>query len=219
MGCVWKRSQYSVAMDVRLQHPFTCCISGPSGSGKSVFVERLLEHRGELINPPVHRVIWSLGVAQPALEKRWSGRGVEFVEGLPDLENLPENSLIIIDDQMSETDVSISNLFTKGSHHNRVSVIYIVQNVFGKNKHMRTISLNSHYLILFKNPRDASQSTHLAKQMYPGKVGYFQSAYKDATSGAHGYLLCDLRQSTPDHLRLRTQIFPDDPAHVVYVEK
>ena len=171
-----KRHCWAVLCYVRFQHPFTCCISGPSGSGKSVFVEKLLEHRFELIAPPVERVIWSLGVAQPALEKRWTGRGVAFVEGLPDLDRLCENSLIIIDDQMSETDVSISNLFTKGSHHNRVSVIYIVQNLFGKNKYMRTISLNSHYLALFKNPRDSSQSTHLGKQMYPGKLSYFQSA-------------------------------------------
>ena len=204
-------------MDVRFVHPFTCCIAGPSSSGKSVFVERLLEHRSALIHPSVERVIWSLGVVQPALERRWSD--VKFVEGLPDLDNVPENSLIIIDDQMAETGVAISNLFTKGSHHNRLSVIYIVQNLFGKNKYMRTISLNSHYLILFKNPRDATQSTHLGKQMYPGKLDYFMSAYKDATSAAHSYLLCDLRQDTPDHLRLRTQIFPDDPAHVVYVEK
>ena len=46
---------------------------------------------------------------------------------------------------------------------------------------MRTISLNAHYLILFKNPRDASQINHLAKQMYPTKSKFMVEAYRDAT--------------------------------------
>ena len=96
--------------------------------------------------------------------------------------------------------------------------MYIVQNLFGKNKEQRTISLNSHYLVVFKNPRDASQVTHLAKQMYPGKTKYLQEAFKKATSIPHGYLLIDLRQETPDHLRLRTRVFPDQ-SQVVYVQK
>ena len=119
---------------------------------------------------------------------------------------------------MSETDDRVTKLFTKGSHHRNISVMYIVQNLFGKNKEQRTSSLNSHYLVVFKNPRDASQITHLAKQMYPGKLKYVQESFKDATSVPHGYLLLDLRQETPDHLRLRTDIFPPDH-QVVYVQK
>ena len=33
---------------------------------------------------------------------------------------------------------------------------------------MRNISLNIHYIILFKNPRDSQQISTLARQMYPG---------------------------------------------------
>ena len=205
-------------MDPRWLHPFTCVVSGPSGCGKTVFVERLLSHRFEMMTPTPTRMMWFYGVRQAALEDRWKGV-ITFVRGLPDAEALPPDCLVVIDDMMSETDMSVSNLFTKDSHHRNVSVLYIVQNLFGKNQHMRTISLNSHYLVIFKNPRDSSQASHLGKQMYPRKLKYFQEAYKDATSGPHGYLLCDLRQETPDHLRLRTQIFPDDRERVVYVEK
>ena len=83
-----------------------------------------------------------------------------------------------------------------------------MQNVFNKGKENRTISLNSHYIVLFKNPRDASQITHLAKQMYPGNIKFMQEAFHDATSDPHGYLLIDLKQDTPEHLRLRSRIFP-----------
>ena len=88
----------------------------------------------------------------------------------------------------------------------------------GTNKEQRTISLNSHYLVVFKNPRDVSQITHLAKQMYPGKVKYVQEAFINATEKPHGYLLFDLRQDTPDHLRLRTSFFPPTRQEV-YVQK
>ena len=47
--------------------------------------------------------------------------------------------------------------FSRGSHHRNLSVIYIVLNLFYQEKDSRSISLNSHYLILFKNPRDKLQ--------------------------------------------------------------
>ena len=82
--------------------------------------------------------------------------------------------------------------------------------MFPKNRESRTISLNAQYIVAFKNPRDATQVTHLARQMYPGRVKYMQETFKDATSGPYGYLLLDLKQETPEHLRLRTNVFPDE---------
>ena len=117
---------------------------------------------------------------------------------------------------MQSVDQRISSLFTKGSHHRNISVIYIVQNLFDQHKLHRTISLNAHYLVVFKNPRDGSQITHLAKQMYPGKTHYMRHAFELATTRSHGYLLVDLKQTTPERLRLRSHIFPGEK-HEVYV--
>ncbi|MEG7523558.1 MAG: hypothetical protein M3H12_10715, partial [Chromatiales bacterium] len=83
----------------------------------------------------------------------------------------------------------------------------------------RTISLNTQYIVLFKNPREAGQVSHLAKQMYPGNIKYMQQAFKDATAEAYGYLLVDLKQETPETHRLRTCIFPDDVVQFVYVPR
>jgi len=60
-----------------------------------------------------------------------------------------EPVLLIVDDLMNETDDSVANLFTKGSHHRNIIVAFLVQNLFHKNKHIRTISLNAHYMVLF----------------------------------------------------------------------
>ena len=200
-------NQSSRIMDPRMKHPFTCIIAGPTGSGKTYFVRRLLAHIEEMMKPIPDHIVWYYGEWQPIYA---TIRGVEFVEGLPDIGALDpqKRHLVIIDDLMSETDERITSLFTKKSHHRNISVIYIVQNVFHKGKENRTISLNSHYIVMFKNPRDASQITHLAKQMYPGNVKYMQEAFYDATSDPYGYLFIDLKQDTPEHLRLRTRIFP-----------
>lgn len=216
-------------MDPRWRHPFTCVIAGPTSCGKTEFVKRLITHQHEMITPPCDEIIWCYSEWQRSYEDLVGV--VTFHEGIPDLGEFGERGgksgygskprkrrLLILDDLMKEIDSRITALFTKGSHHHDMSVILIVQNLFGKNKEQRTISLNSHYLIVFKNPRDASQITHLAKQMYPGNIHYLQEAYKDATAEPHGYLLIDLKQDTPDHLRLRTTIFPGEQ-QIVYVQK
>jgi hypothetical protein len=124
--------------------------------------------------------------------------------------DVSEKHLIILDDLMDETDQRVASLFTKKSHHRNISVMYIVQNLFHRGKHHRTISLNAHYMVVFKNPRDVSQIMALAHQMYPQRTKYFLEAYTAATARPHGYLVIDMKQETPDILRLRSSIFPSE---------
>ena len=107
-------------------------------------------------------------------------------------------------------DKRIVNLFTRGSHHRNLSVIYIVQNLFHQGKGSRSISLNSHYLVLFKNPRDKLQILTLAKQMYPGQTDFFLNQYEEAVKRPFGYLLIDLKTATQDNCRLRTNVLPSE---------
>ena len=195
-------------MDSRFKHPFTCVVAGPSGSGKSVLIQSILAKRNDLIEPRVDQVVWYYGTWQPIYD---SIPGVEFVEGLPDLSSLDRTTkkLIIIDDLMQETDQRVTQLFTKYSHHHNISCFYIVQALFNKNRENRVISLNTHYMILFKSPRDKSQIMHLARQMYPGQSKFLQQVFEEATSKPYGYLLVDLKQETPEHLRLRSHVIED----------
>ena len=143
-----------------------------------------------------------------------------FHHGLPDIDDFDgrEPTLLVIDDLMQESNESVANLFTKGSHHRNISVVFLAQNLFPKNKFARTMSLNAHYMILFKNPRDASQFANLARQMYPKSSQFAVEAYKDATREPYSYLLIDLRPEQDEDLRLRTNIFPRE-THYVYVSK
>ena len=200
-------------MDVRWPHPFTCVVAGPTGCGKTEFVKQLIRYVEDMVTPVPTKIIWNYGEWQPAYQPLLDK--VDFVQGPPELPlyNL-EPLLVVIDDQMHGVDQRISSLFTKGSHHGNLSVIYIVQNLFDQHKEHRTISLNAHYLVIFKNPRDGSQIVHLAKQMYPGKTHYICQAFALATRKPHGYLVVDLKQTTPERMRLRSHIFPGDQQEV-----
>ena len=105
-------------------------------------------------------------------------------------------------------DNRIVNLFTKGSHHRNLSIIYIVQNLFHQGKGNWSVSLNNHYLVLFKNPRDKLQILTLAKQMYPSETAWFIKESEEAVWRPHGYLFVHLRPITPDRCRLRTNVLP-----------
>jgi len=212
-------------MDARLQHPFTCLVCGPTQSGKTYFVQKLLEESEYVISPPPETILWCYGEYQQAYTDMMKTiADIQFIEGVPpDIHkyiNPSKRNLMVIDDLMTETgnDKQITNLFTKGSHHHNLSVILILQNLFHQGRESRTISLNSHYLFMFKNPRDVSQITHLAKQMYPGHNKFLQEVFKDATNEQYGYLLIDLKPNTPEEMRLRTCILESEIPHV-YIRK
>ena len=142
---------------------------------------------------------------------------IEFVKGIPpDLEHdfyfdVIKRNLIVFDDQMIDAggDKRIVNLMTRGSHHRNLIVIYIVQNLFHQGKGSRSISLNSHCLVLFEKPRNKQQIVTLAK-MYPGQTHSFIQRYEEAVQRPFGELLVDLKITTQDNCRLRPNVLPGD---------
>ena len=84
--------------------------------------------------------------------------GIELNEGIPsgidDFCDVSTENLIVLDDLMTQSggDKRIADLFTKGSHHRNLSVIYVVQNIFHQGRETRNISRNAHYIVLFKSP-------------------------------------------------------------------
>ncbi len=212
--------------DVRLKTPFSLMAVGPSNCGKTQWTKTLLEQGRMIMQSYPDRIVWCYSEFQPAythLSKQFPQ--IEFIEGIPDdvidMFDPKINNLIVLDDLMDvcSSDKKIANLFTKGCHHRNLSVIFIVQNLFYQGRESRTISLNTNYMVLFKNARDRSQIVHLAKQMFPGNTKFLQESYEDATSQPYGYLFVDLRPETPDNLRLRTNIFHHEVPHFVYVPK
>ena len=207
-----------------MQHPFTCIVAGCTQSGKTVWVKSLLENAQKTISPPPQRIIWCYGQWQQSyFDMLKTVPEIEFNKGIPDgIDNtdyldVSQRNLIVLDDLMAQSgkDKRISDLFTKGSHHRNLSIIYIVQNIFHQGKEMRNISLNSHYIVLFKSPRDKQQISMLARQVDPGRVQEFMRSYEDASSRPHGYLMLDLKPTTSDQDRLKTNVLPGEIAKFI----
>jgi hypothetical protein len=200
------------------RHPFTCICAGPTSSGKTEIIRDILGHNKETIFIETRgqhlQVLWCHGQYQKRYTDPINDTVVTYYEGVPTEEEVAgiRPDIIVIDDLMNEigNNEFLSKLFTKGSHHLNLSVIFIVQNLFHQAKAMRNTSLNAQYIILMKNVRDKRQIQAFGSQMYPGKSKYFMECYEDATSGSFGYLMLDLRNDTPDDLRLRTRIIPSE---------
>lgn len=172
-----------------------------------------------MFNQPPEKIIWCYSEAMAAYKDL---DGVEFFEGVYDLNSLDvtKRTLIVFDDMINCENANkvMHEISIQKSHHMNLSALWLTQNVFASNKYSRTISINASYMILMKSPRDRLQIAYLARQIYPHKNKHLIEAYNDATSSAHGYLLIDFRQSTPEKYRLRTSILPHEQT-VVYAQK
>ena len=190
--------------------PFTCLISGPTGSGKSELLFNILKNINKYFDESPTKIIYCYGAFQ---EKFKEFPYIQFNHGLIDTDDLNSNekNLIIIDDLMDDAlnDKEISHLFTRGSHHKNISVFLLTQNFFSTGKYSRTISLNSNYLIIFNNPRDKLQISYLARQMYPSNSQFLIQTYENATNKPHGYLFIDNKQDTNPDLRIQSDILKD----------
>lgn len=205
-------------MVIKWQHPFTAIFAGPTSCGKSFFIKKFLKEINYLIDKQIYEVVYCLPENQPM---DTDFKTLRVCRGIPDTDIFSDLKprLVILDDLMREADGGVVDLFTKGSHHFNISVIFVTQNIFNQGKGRRDISLNAHYIVCFKNPRDRNQIVHLSKQVFPENSLYIQEAYNDATAKPYGYLVFDLKQTTPDIFRFRSAIFKSDPENFVYIPK
>ena len=191
-------------------HPFTCIIAGPSGSGKTQLLIDILAKPNEYIDPPPQRIVYCYSAWQDKFEPL---KNIQFVQGLPDIEDLISNpnerKLVIFDDMMEETsnNLNIQHLFTRGSHHHNMSIFLLTQNLFAKGKF-------AHYTIIFDNPRDRTQIRYLAREIFPENSKFLIEAYTDAIKSPHGYIFIDNKQGTPPEVRIQTNIIK--PIRTVY---
>jgi len=173
-------------------------VVGPSCCGKTVFVKKLFQDKDIYFNKPIKRVIWCYGEVKPALTN------AIFIKGIPDISTLKEGDLCILDDLAfdSANNKDVTAIFTKVSHNRKLFTIFITQNMFHQGGQSRTRSLNTHYFVLFRNPRDTTQILHLSRQM---GAPHLPAVFEDITKNKpFAYILLDLTTTTHDNYRIRT---------------
>jgi hypothetical protein len=143
-------------------------------------------------------------------------KNICFHEGLPtkaELLNIYRDNghfICVFGDLMSESanSVEVEQFVCIGSHHLNMTIICLVQNLFQKGKVMHTLSLNTHYFVLYKNRRDQEQIQRFGRQPFPQQSIYVVDAYRNATSTPYGYLLVDLNPHSNKLYSFRSRIFP-----------
>ena len=148
-------------------------IAGPTGSGKTFWTNKLLKN--QMFTEPVTSVLYCYGVYQTFYNKM-EIPNLELHEGLPSLDKVQSLNdgkfhVIVLDDLMEYIvkSVETQNLFTKYCHHFNITAIFLTQNVFAQGPCSRTISINTHILVLFvafwvTNPCRITRKEFLMKQ-------------------------------------------------------
>ena len=209
-----KTGRYDI-IDARLKTPFSMIIAGPSNSGKTSYVNNLLKHSERLIDKKFDYILWFYGQSPPFQRKGEKMEHINFIDGLPasfdDLIQPHLNGLAIFDDLMSECSDNplVSELFTRRSHHENLSIIFITQIFFSEGKERKTFTKNATYLVIFNSPLDQTISHSLARKLMPKQVKTFHDIFTAATNTAHGYLFIDGHQKRHKDVMFRSQMFND----------
>ena len=196
-------------MDFRLRCGHTMCVVGPSHSGKTTFVLDLLENRNEIFNRTPNRVIWCFGIYQHDLNTMLQRKGYVLHSGIVNVSEIQPHDIIVLDDLLNESKNSneVTAMFTRAAHHKPCFIIFIMQNLFPPGKEARTRSLNTHFYVIFKNPRDKSQIEFLSRQVSPRNSTAIVQIFESATEKPHSYLFIDFTQECPDEYRFRSNLF------------
>ena len=226
--------------DARFQIPSNMMIVGPTSSGKTTWLKNLLKHKNEYFNVKPKMMLLFYKEHQriyDEMEKIMNDGKTSEEKNFPvfkKYKNLPKSveelkdifitypksipKIVVFDDYLDEVGPALKHLFTVLTHHYNCFTIFLSQTLFDKAKELRTLSINTQYMVLFNNPRDRMSISQLAKQVFPGKVELLNQAYQRATKGrAYGYLLLDFHQRQDDRIRLRSHIFPEEYPTIVYL--
>ena len=196
--------------EFNFRHKFSLLVVGPSQSGKTYFVQQILENNRIVYEEQRSiRILWCYNQWQDRYDdlRKSLGKSIRFERGLPE----KYNNIIILDDLMAEaTDSSVvSRLFTQGRHRN-AGVILLLQNMFPKGKFNNTdVSRNAQYLALFRSPSDRKQIGIVGERMLDKNRVHFMNAYCKETEKPFGYLLVDNKPDTPVDKLVLGDLFGD----------
>ena len=201
----------------KIRRGFVMYVNGPTASGKTCFIEKLLENSDRLIDGKFDRVIWCYGIETKEMKNY---TGIELHKGPPTMEMLEgdEQKLLVLEDLLTyyqKHKSELTDLTTKIMHHCNCSIINVVQNLFAQDRTART---QCTYVCLMNSPADALQYSTFGRQVFGERQSVFKEALADAHSKPYSHLFIDLHPLTDNRLRILSDIFSEE-GPIVYCER
>ncbi len=216
---------------LRFPRGSTHLLTGPSASGKTHRVSRILRLKNDLIEDGarIRNVVFCYATWQPEYDRlkrdnvvtRWLNKmptNSEFKELVtPYVQQ--GGSIVVIDDFMSEINKDLDEIVRVTSRHHNTNTFILFQSLFPPHKLARQISLNVKFLHIHKNPRENAQIQYLARQLSPHSYKWIVEAFHEATKQPFSCFLVDLTQEREDGLRFRSNYLPEEAPMRVWVER
>lgn len=190
-------------------------------------MKRLIQQKEHMFFEPVTKVVVIFDHYQKAYDDM--ARAVDDITFLPQIPSESEiqaltkghrHSLLLLDDQIGklETNRDVADLFTKNSHHLKISCFVLLQanNLTGR-RYGSEISRNCHYTILFSGGQMGGIVRSLASRIDDHAV--LKKAYGSAMSlGNYSYLIVCTHPRAQPLERYRTRVLPDESPCIVLTD-
>ena len=209
----------------------THLVVGPSASGKTCRIAKILKHKDVLIEggPQIKNIVYCYATWQPEYDRlkedkivtKWINKMPsvdEFIKAVDEYKD-EGGSILVIDDFMGSINKDLDEIIRVTSRHYNVCTFILFQSLFPIHKLARQISLNVKFIHLHKNPRENAQIHYLARQLNPVSYKWIVQAYYDITEEPYSCMLIDLTQERESYLRYRSHYLPEELPMRVYVEK
>jgi len=217
--------------DIRFPHPSSHLITGPSGCGKTFRTYEILKHKNVLFKggSDIKSVIFCYAQWQKIYDKMKEENIVnKFVAKLPtvgEFEDLTKphkekgGSIVVFDDFMGQIGPDLDEIVRVTARHSNTTIIILFQSIFPPHKLARNISLNTKFVHVHKQPREAKQVSTFAYQTSSKNAKWMIQSFHKITEDSYTCALFDFTQECPEHLRLRSRYLPSEYPPLSWIAK
>ena len=192
---------------VPFHSPCTLVLFAGTSAGKTTLVSKILENASWCFEKPVESIYYFGYHHQKTYDKMEDKiPNLKLFYTMPTeailepLFNPATHDIVVIDDYGAQcaSNEFVESLFLRTSHHCNLTIILLVQSLYFQGVKRRSQSLNTHYVLLMKNPIGASRVQTCACQRFPGQSKGFISTYtKKLHSLIHIFLWIHTQLVTP----------------------
>ena len=210
-------------------HPGNMAIFGPSKSGKTTLLEKIIQERDAIFSSSgeditFNSVIYYHGSSWQPIFQSLSDEdpSIQFRRGYPknkmEDEISPEDrpALVIFDDLEREIEKhpEAADIVTRDSHHLGLFVVMVFQNLYPSGKHVVAMYRNMDTLIYFRYSNNDHAIMNRFRNFYSGgkKAADLLEIYKKWTEERGGYIVIDNHPDLQDKdiFSIRKGIFRQD---------